>query len=171
MQPIPLYYPRPRAIFILVFYSLFLALLVLCLTVPATTTSRTLPVVLGIFVLVLLAPAAHTAINTLSGKPMYTISDQGITYFRSPGLIPWHLITAIEVLSPLQTNDKTWKLYIKMASDSCNQYNWWIRFHIKNNRRISHGNADFIIIVSYLTLPPQQTIDTILSAYRQYRQQ
>lgn len=167
MQPILLHYRKSRAVFIAVFYSLFLGLFLLCLVVDAPNTSRTLPLLLSIFILALLAPAAQTAIKTLSGKAMYSINDAGIAYFGSRVLIPWVQIVSIEIYSPEQTNDKTWKLYIKMGEGYRYPSDWWMRINIKNNRRISHGHADFIIIASYLSSPPQQTIEAILNTYRQ----
>lgn len=166
MQPILLYYRKPRAIFIAIFYSLFWVLLVLCLTIQAPNTSRTVPVLLSILVLILLAPSAQTALKTLNGKPMYSINEQGITYFKSPGLIPWQDIGGIEVFLPEQTNDRTWKFGIKMEQGYSYPNNWLVRLHIKNNRRITQGLADYIIIVSYLAAPPLQTIEAILSMYR-----
>ena len=169
MQPIYLYYRKSRAVFIAVFYSLFFGLFLLCLVVDAPNTSRTLPLVLSIFVLVLLAPAAQTAVKTLRGKPMYTIDEVGISYFESQVLTPWQQIVSIAIYSPEQTNDKTWKLFVKMGEGYHYPSSWWVRINIKNNRRISHGHADFIIIASYLSSPPQQTIEAILSTYRQYK--
>ena len=169
MQPIHLYYRKSRAVFIAVFYSLFLGLFLLCLVVDAPNTSRTVPLLLSILVLVLLAPAAQTAVKTLRGKPIYTIDELGISYFASQVLIPWQQIVSIAIYSPEQTNDKTWKLYIKMAEGYHYPSNWWMRINIKNNRRISHGQADFIIIASYLSSSPQQIIEAILSTYKQYK--
>ncbi len=171
MQPILLYYRKPRAIFIATIYSIFLAFFVFILTVDAPNTPRVLVVLLYVLLLTMLAPAALTAAKTLYGVPMYTINEMGITYFKSPGLVPWQTIDRLEAYSPEQTNDKTWKLFIKLKKDCDYQYNWWVRFIINSNRRISHDRADFIIIASYLTAPAQPTIESILSIYRQYCEQ
>jgi nucleoside-specific outer membrane channel protein Tsx len=100
---------------------------------------------------------------------MYTIDEVCISYFESQVLIPWQQIVSIAIYSPEQTNDKTWKVFIKMGEGYQYPSNWWMRINVKNNRRISHGNADFIIIASYLSSPPQQTIEAILNTYRQYK--